>query len=180
MDEFGEEIDPHKQRYSLTGAIGKQAERPGMRGRGGGQSVIVSPMYGSVKKKESDTDLGRVCSLEWKYLVSLPDLRNAGSEKDSKHYLHLVAVRTNTGARHQVQAMLSANSKSPIAGDLRYGAKMGPLQDKSVALHERRLCLPTVKLRGTDLKTKQFVAPIPNTWKEYFGLTEQKLSKLER
>jgi 23S rRNA-/tRNA-specific pseudouridylate synthase len=180
LDEFGEDMDPRKQRYSLTGAIRKQAERPGKRGRSGGQSVIVTPMPGSVEIKESDPDLGRVCSLEWRYLESLPDLRNAGSEKDSKHYLHLVAVKTNTGARHQVRAMLSAISKSPIVGDLRYGAKTGPLEDKSVALHARRLYLPTVKLGGTDLKTKPFVAPIPNTWKKYFGLTEQKLSKLER
>ena len=77
----------------------------------------------------------------------------------------------------QVRAMLSQLAKSPVCGDLRYGAS-GPLPDQSVALHARSLFLPTVDLGDTDMKTMRFVAPIPKTWTQFFSLKEAKIPKI--
>mmetsp|Transcript_19530 Transcript_19530/g.28388 ORF Transcript_19530/g.28388 Transcript_19530/m.28388 type:complete len:130 (-) Transcript_19530:124-513(-) len=107
--------------------------------------------------------------------------------------LHLVAVRTNNGARHVVRSMLSHVANLPIVGDVRYGSGSSgrggtvpnsafvqlpsPLADKSVALHARCIYMPTVKLGDEAftniLSTEPFVAPIPNTWKDFFDLTEE-------
>ena len=115
----------------------------------------------------NDDSGGRICNLEWEYVLSVP------GSKDSQH---LIRVRTGTGAKHQVRAMLSQLVKSPVCGDLRYGAK-DALPDQSVALHGRSLMLPSVKLGDIDFKTLQFVAPIPETWFKYFSLTETMIKK---
>jgi len=100
----------------------------------------------------------------------------------------LLRVVTNTGARHQVRAMLSQLLQTPVVGDLRYGTKFyknessfcnfdqrgEPLPDQSVALHARSLSMPHVKLGSMEfLKSELFTAPVPSTWKSYFGLTEE-------
>lgn len=117
--------------------------------------------------KNNDDSGGRICNLEWEYVLSVP------GSKDSQH---LIRVRTGTGAKHQVRAMLSQLVKSPVCGDLRYGSK-DALPDQSVALHGRSLMLPSVKLGDIDFKTLQFVAPIPETWSKYFSLTEAMIKK---
>ena len=151
--------DEKKNVFVISGRIRKSS--------GGGRgSVQVTPVdmrselldraAGSAARSKSGD---RICHLECR---SLADVENT---------VHLIAVRTSTGARHQVRALLSAVGGSPIAGDLRYGAN-GPLPDQSVALHARYLFMPTVRLGSTDLSSAPFEAPVPNSWKDFFGLTE--------
>jgi len=112
---------------------------------------------------------GRYCQLEWTLVQPV------FAPKDSSNEYNLICVQTNSGARHQVRAMLAQLGKVPIAGDLRYGASAS-LGDISVALHARTLALPTVKLGDMDLSVP-FVAPIPSVWKSFFGLREADLPK---
>ena len=68
-----------------------------------------------------------------------------------------------------------------MAGDVRYGlGNVGqqPLPDGSVALHARSLFLPTVRLGGTDLTSDPFIADVPETWEDFFGLTEVRVREL--
>ena len=128
----------------------------------GGNSVVFKPFRDGMNADDKQ----RVCSLEWELLKSISDNR------------HLVRVVTGTGAKHQVRAMMSQLAKSPLCGDLRYGAS-GPLSDQSVALHARSLRLPTVSLGDMDLKKMRFTAPIPLTWSKFFALTEAKVPTID-
>ena len=156
------EIGPNM--YKLTGVLMPGKLAGGNRKTNGGKSVIFKPMN-DIK----DVGDKRVCYLEWEHLLTVKGSRKGGS--------HLVRVVTGTGAKHQVRAMLSQLAKSPVCGDLRYGAS-GPLPDQSVALHARSLFLPTVDLGDTDMKTMRFVAPIPKTWTQFFSLKEAKIPKI--
>lgn len=112
----------------------------------------------------------RVCYLEWQHLKNVSGSSSVG--------IHLVRVVTGTGAKHQIRAMLSQLAKSPVCGDLRYGAS-DPLPDRSVALHARSLFLPTVSLGDADsMKKLRFVAPIPKTWNQFFSLKEGMIPKI--
>lgn len=120
------------------------------------------------------SDNGRICHLECRHLGSYPDLRLRSRSRgmmNAESKVQLIAVRTSTGARHQVRALLSLVGGSPIVGDLRYGAD-GPMPEQSVALHARSLFMPSVRLGGTDLSMAPFEAPIPNCWTEFFDMTE--------
>jgi 23S rRNA-/tRNA-specific pseudouridylate synthase len=100
-------------------------------------------------------------------------------------------VTTDTGAKHQVRALLALAGGAPIAGDLRYGNNNlnsqskyqpgrvdRPLPDGSVALHARSVHLPTVSLGGMEfLKDEPFVASIPRQWKDFFGIREEDFKK---
>mmetsp|Transcript_33872 Transcript_33872/g.74312 ORF Transcript_33872/g.74312 Transcript_33872/m.74312 type:complete len:249 (+) Transcript_33872:287-1033(+) len=119
---------------------------------------------------------GRMCHLEYRHLASFPDRRHGTSRSNQ---VHLVSVRTATGSRHQVRALLSAIGGSPIVGDLRYGSIKPALRDQSVALHARSLYMPTVKLGGTDLISSPFTAPIPSVWREFFALSEDDVQRLQ-
>lgn len=163
--------------YSMTGVIQKR----------GTSSVIVTPLERPNADRPpatGDEVRGRVCHIEWCHLTKLP-IKSDGQKRTVNQRLQqngnfeLLLVRTNSGARHQVRALLSAVGSCPVAGDVRYGSFHGPLPDKSVALHARRLYLPTVTLGGTDL-SEPFVAPIPAIWLSYFGLTEEVLLQLEQ
>ena len=156
------EIGPNM--YKLTGVLMPGKLAGGNRKTNGGKSVVFKPMN-DIK----DVGDKRVCYLEWEHLLTVKGSRKGGS--------HLVRVVTGTGAKHQVRAMLSQLAKSPVCGDLRYGAS-GPLPDQSVALHARSLFLPTVDLGDTDMKTMRFVAPIPKTWTQFFSLREAKIPKI--
>ena len=156
------EIGPNM--YKLTGVLMPGKLAGGNRKTNGGKSVIFKPMN-DIK----DVGDKRVCHLKWEHLLTVKGSRKGGS--------HLVRVVTGTGAKHQVRAMLSQLAKSPVCGDLRYGAS-GPLPDQSVALHARSLFLPTVDLGDTDMKTMRFVAPIPKTWTQFFSLKEAKIPKI--
>jgi len=138
-----------------------------MKGAGkskGGRSVSFKPLT------TSNSDQGRVCFLEWEHLLTVGGNRKAGR--------HLVRVVTSTGAKHQVRAMMSQIAKSPLCGDLRYGARQ-PLPDQSVALHARSLHIPTVSLGDMDLKSIWFVAPIPLTWSKFFSVKEKNIPKIK-
>ena len=156
------EIGPNM--YKLTGVLMPGKLAGGNRKTNGGKSVIFKPMN-DIK----DVGDKRVCHLKWEHLLTVKGSRKGGS--------HLVRVVTGTGAKHQVRAMLSQLAKSPVCGDLRYGAS-GPLPDQSVALHARSLFLPTVDLGDTDMKAMRFVAPIPKTWTKFFSLKEAKIPKI--
>lgn len=125
----------------------------------GGKSVKFKPITSSHTVVD-----GRVCELDWEQVLTL-----SGN-------LHLLRVVTSTGAKHQIRAMMAQLNKSPICGDLRYGAKY-PLPDASVALHARSLRLPTVNFGEMDMKNTRFIAPIPKTWNKFFNLTDGKIRK---
>jgi len=148
-----------------------------------GGSVLVKPLppnYSSLNDENSKD--GRVCHIEWKHLRALSGER------------HLLSVTTDTGAKHQVRALLALAGRSPISGDLRYGnnhntqfynnaAEGGrvdqPLLDGSVALHARSVSLPTVSLGGMEfLKDEPFVGSIPSRWKDFFGLSEDDVRQI--
>ena len=135
----------------------------------------VPPSNLSDAKKDSG---GRICNIEWRHLLRLPDSEFSCSR-------HLLSVKTDTGAKHQVRALLAIAGGAPIAGDLRYGNKIlnvnqdggrvrQPLPDQSVALHARTVFLPSVSLGGMQfLKEEPFVADIPTSWTTLFGITEK-------
>ncbi len=147
--------------YKLTGVLSPGKGKGGGPNSKGGKSVSFKPL----KNGTNAGDDNRVCHLEWELLKSV-----SGD-------IHLIRVVTGTGAKHQVRAMMSQLAKSPLCGDLRYGASK-PLPDQSVALHARSLHLPTVSLGDIDLKTMRFVAPIPNTWSQFFSLMENKMPQI--
>ena len=163
--------DEKENVFVISGRIRKSS--------GGGRgSVLVSPvdmrselLNKSIDVKVRSKSCDRICHLECRSLGSLVDMHSSTRGTDFGNEAHLIAVRTSTGARHQVRALLSSVGGTPIVGDLRYGAN-GPLPDKSVALHARSLFMPTVRLGSTDLSSAPFEAPIPKIWKDFFGLTE--------
>lgn len=140
--------------------------------KGNNGSVRAKPISSNRSKINSNQ---RICHIEWKHLLQLPD-SNYGTR-------HLLSVRTNTGAKHQVRALL-ASGGAPIAGDLRYGNNIlpinqgggtvyEPLHDRSVALHARSVFMPNVSLGGMEfLKKDPFVADIPCSWRVLFGIGE--------
>jgi hypothetical protein len=127
---------------------------------------------------------GRICHLEWTYLTTI-----SGGVMYSKNlslktnrptdFMHLLLIKTPTGAKHQIRAMMAQLAKSPICGDLRYHRASETLPDQSVALHARSLFIPPnqVSLGETDL-SNSFIAPIPSVWKDYFGLTEKDVKRI--
>ena len=161
-------LSPSEVQYKDLAALMKQIDS---------SSSSSSSSRNNSKNDKSDS---RICHMEIRPLLSVSSSAagGAGRTKEKKEY-HLLAVRTFTGAKHQVRALLSGIAKLPIAGDLRYGAKTN-LPDKSVALHARKLYLPTVKLGDMDfLADEPFVAPIPNEWKTFFGMTEPMINHIE-
>jgi 23S rRNA-/tRNA-specific pseudouridylate synthase len=184
--------------YRLS-AILKSTGGKGRNGRGGrasnaGGSVMVQPLppnHSSSDTANSNSN-GRECHIEWEHLLTLPATKtSAGGTR------HLLSVRTDTGAKHQVRALLALAGGAPIAGDLRYGNKNNsqyyrndqsgyrqgmvdqPLPDGSVALHARSVFLPSLSLGGMDfLKDEPFVATIPKQWRDYFGIAEEDVGDL--
>lgn len=149
---------------------------------------------------ERDNKSGqRICRLEWE-IVPLP--KKINTRRNNRNKYRLIRVVTSTGAKHQIRAMLSQLGGCALAGDLRYGSLHGPLPDGSVALHARTIALPTVSLGGggsyvnggvgnnnrddTNNGTARasnnnkgvgpFVADVPETWENYFGIREKVVS----
>lgn len=140
----------------------------------------------------------RLCQIHWGPLQTLrtssstTHTRTSNSASDTRHKkeelstLEVICVQTNTGAKHQIRAMLSYLLQSPIVGDYRYGynqqskgssivtganrCSASMLPDQSVALHARSLLIPT-SLGNTTLPL--FVAPIPTIWANTFGLHDR-------
>jgi 23S rRNA-/tRNA-specific pseudouridylate synthase len=161
---------------------GKDNDEKGGRLKNAGGSVVVKPLPPG--QSSTSADDGRVCHIEWKHLLSLKTAPSASTR-------HLLSVTTDTGAKHQVRALLALAGGAPIAGDLRYGNNNlnsqskyqpgrvdRPLPDGSVALHARSVHLPTVSLGGMEfLKDEPFVASIPRQWKDFFGIREEDFKK---
>lgn len=131
----------------------------------------------------------RLCQIQWGPLQTLrtssctSQTSTSNSAFDTRHKkerlstLEVIRVQTNTGAKHQIRAMLSYLLQSPIVGDYRYGyspqslgGSAPMLPDQSVALHARSLLIPT-SLGNTTLPL--FVAPIPTIWSNTFGLHDR-------
>jgi hypothetical protein len=170
--------------YRLSAILqgSKNGGNKGDKSKNAGGSVMVKPLLPG--HSSSDFVDGRVCHIEWRHLLTLP------ATKSSSNTRHLLSVTTDTGAKHQVRALLAMAGGTPVAGDLRYGNnhksqyynknsghQQGrverPLPDGSVALHARSVYLPTVSLGGMEfLEDEPFVARIPKQWKEFFGFCE--------
>jgi 23S rRNA-/tRNA-specific pseudouridylate synthase len=146
--------------FKLSGVFKANKTKSGVKPSKVGTSVLFKPL----QNLNDSSNLGdqRVCHLEWEHLLTI-----------SKG-IHLVRVITDTGAKHQVRAMLSQLAHSPVCGDLRYGASAA-LPDMSVALHARSLYLPTVSLGDVNMENMRFIAPIPKTWARFFSLKESNL-----
>ena len=169
----------------LTSSGGRNGITRGERSKNAGGSVVVKPLLPG--HSSSDLANGRVCHIEWKHLLTLP--------ATSSNTRHLLSVTTDTGAKHQVRALLGLAGGTPIAGDLRYGNNHNsqyhnknsgyqqgkvdrPLPDGSVALHARSVFLPTVSLGGMDfLEDEPFVASIPKQWRHFFGICEDDVKR---
>jgi len=123
-----------------------------------GWSVTMIPLKNDVDKDAMKSDR-RYVELEWKAI-------------NNKGRSNLLLVRTKQGTRHMVRSLLSSHGLV-VRGDLRYGAST-PLPDRSVALHARTLELPETLVLGHDLQ-RNFLAPIPTSWSEFFGYTEDDL-----
>merc|ERR1712166_1659345 len=138
--------------------------------------------------------MGRPVSIKWKKIMTKDEMK--------KPEYTLILVRTSEGARHMVRALLAQVGNCPIMGDVRYwtpsrysndrpdsgggdgggsnnnGNTNQPLMDKSVALHAYGVYFdnPNQKLKLGTLNTFEFRAPIPSTWKTYFGIQNVQLS----
>lgn len=163
--------------FRLSAVIQSGKSKSRGKSSSGGGSVVVKPVPPTTRDgKNTDTD-GRVCHIVWKHLMRLPDTPYSTTR-------HLLSVKTDTGAKHQVRALLAIAGGAPIAGDLRYGNNVSsinqdggrvnqPLPDQSVALHARSVFLPTVSLGAMEfLKEEPFVAGIPSSWRDLFGISE--------
>lgn len=178
MDLNGRNGGGRKNAYQLS-AILKITKGNGGNARGGrsksnaGGSVTAKPIPPNYSSTDSATN-GRICHIEWEHLLSL------SINTPSSGTRHLLSVATDTGAKHQVRALLALAGGTPISGDLRHGNSNNsqyhnnqrsdyqqgridrPLPDGSVALHARSVLLPTVSLGGMELlKDEPFVASIP-------------------
>jgi 23S rRNA-/tRNA-specific pseudouridylate synthase len=169
----------------LQNSGGKNGGNRADRSKNAGGSVIVKAL-GPDRSSDGLTNNGdgRICHIEWRHLLTLP------ATKSSSNTRHLLSVTTDTGAKHQVRALLGLAGGTPIAGDLRYGNNHNsqyyannsghqqgrvdrPLPDGSVALHARSVFLQTVSLGGMEfLETDPFVASIPKLWRDFFGICE--------
>ena len=164
----------------------------GDRSKNAGGSVTAKPCPGD-EMATNNVDGGRVCHIEWKHLFTLS--KTATTSTTTSNTRHLLSVTTDTGAKHQVRALLGLAGGTPISGDLRYGNNHNsqyysnnsgytqgrvdrPLPDGSVALHARSVFLPTVSLGGMEfLQNEPFVASIPKQWRDYFGISEEELKQ---
>lgn len=178
--------------YRLSGILkssgGRNETTRGERSKNAGGSVVVKPLLPDHSSSEAaNSSDGRVCHIEWKHLLTLP--------ATSSNTRHLLSVTTDTGAKHQVRALLGLAGGTPIAGDLRYGNNHNsqyhnknsgyqqgkvdrPLPDGSVALHARSVFLPTVSLGGMEfLEDEPFVASIPKQWRHFFGICEDDVKR---
>jgi len=147
--------------------------------KSGGWSVNMipaSPNNNSNNSSALNMEQYRYCTLDWRCLsvFSLP--------QQQQQYA-LLEIQTKQGARHMVRALLASHGLA-VAGDLRYAGATTTtttnLPDRSVALHAAVLELPaTIPLGGggaTDAGAvrqheRRFVAPIPDTWATYFGIS---------
>mmetsp|Transcript_27208 Transcript_27208/g.42731 ORF Transcript_27208/g.42731 Transcript_27208/m.42731 type:complete len:441 (-) Transcript_27208:55-1377(-) len=170
--------------YQLSGMLKSTGGGPRGNKGGGRGSVICKPLPPNQTSLNSDKSNGgfRVCHIEWKHLKTLPTSKHSTNAPK-----YLLSVSTDTGAKHQVRALLALAGGAPIAGDLRYGDNYsnrggkvdGPLPDGSVALHARSVFLPTVSLGGMEfLVEKPFVGNMPGRWREWFGVREQDVKGL--
>ena len=194
-------VIPQKgKEYVLTGILR-------IRPRTKGKSVIVDPLSHYLLPSntidaiiENDNNRNgkelkkghRLCQMHYRILSTY-------NVKKTNITLSLISVRTFSGARHQVRAMLSYLLQTPVLGDLRYNLGSHnhddcgyerdyfPLPNQGVTLHARKLRLPcdhTTDYKRSDDKDvdvdTHFIAPIPKYWTSYFGLSDTDVCRLEQ
>ena len=80
-----------------------------------------------------------------------------------------------------IRALLASHGWT-VVGDCRYGHHVvPPLPDHSVALHAATIELPSQLPLGNDAtedRPRLFVAPIPDRWCPYFGITQSHVQEL--
>jgi len=148
------ENDKAPPKYSLRGILDKYNLRTSRH-----RSLSVTYQVHDLKKKSILNSESKLYQLIWSNLQS----------HQNQHLLH---IETNTGAKHQIRAMLSQLANCSVVGDLRYGS-IDALEDKSLALHAWKVKMPSVKLGKLDLEHKEFVADIPDTWDKWFNITQE-------
>ena len=119
---------------------------------------------------DEDSATMRPVSVNWK-VVNVPTIEPAYT---------LLLVRTSEGARHMVRALLAQVGDCPIIGDIRYSSSnddKSPLKDRSVALHAYGVYFDKEKLKLGSLDTFEFRAPVPSTWKSFFGIDNHQVKK---
>ena len=109
-----------------------------------------------VPKGTAQATLARTEFEAWSYPSQI-----RGEESERARFV----LRPHTGRSHQLR-VACASMGSPLLGDLRYGAAE-PLNDKSIALHARRLELehPTTR----EALTFEAGLPARTWWREAFG-----------
>lgn len=125
----------------------------------GSVNILRSPPRGE------DHDMRQV-SLEWRSATAMDSHDHTATA--AAQTTSLVEVKTHMGTRHMVRALMASVLGHSIAGDLRYRARQA-LPDKSVALHAHSVTLPESFLLGSLEQQRYFEAPMPVTWKKYFG-----------
>lgn len=166
--------------YELQGHMLRQQHQSGNR------SVIITPRLSSQSSlspspssEEGETrQHTRKLSLQWR----VQKLKKMTASTSTIHPTYsLIVVRTFEGARHMVRALFAQVGHCPIEGDVRYHQPSSmdattiiptPLKDRSVALHAFRIRLDSQRLKLGTLEKFVFEAPIPPTWKSYFGIPQ--------
>ena len=128
----------------------------------GGWSVVMEPCKNHDSKRN---DNNRTCRFKWRLL--------SHAARSSS----LLEIQTNQGARHMIRALLSSHD-CPVIGDTRYGTSRA-LKDRSIALHARQISLPEEHIK-LNLSQRTFSAPIPERWKQHFGLQESDVTSWEQ
>jgi 23S rRNA pseudouridine1911/1915/1917 synthase len=170
LDVLQERSTPLKDGWMrLSGYMLEQRRRPRDNHKFLGWSVQMIPC----PDKENDDSVppppnSKHCSLKWKLLSPVTTTTMQPP---------VLQIQTDQGARHMIRALLASVGGSKIAGDVRYGASQA-LSDHSVALHARRLQLPSELKLGQDGQLQRdFSAPIPQTWDVFFEVSEKYVHK---
>jgi len=172
---------PRKEKIKLVGVLREKKRRTTA-----GHSVMVTPFHAQDEHIYRNSKKARICELEYRILSKVRHKKRNNSQ-------FLIHVTTNSGARHQVRAMLAHLLQCPVVGDVRYGnldlngsrREARALSDKSVALHARKLILPPFKettgvTDSVKVHNLSFTAPVPKSWKLLFGLTEEFILEVEQ
>jgi 23S rRNA-/tRNA-specific pseudouridylate synthase len=146
-------------------------------------SLLSSSSSPSSEEEDETCERTRKLNLHWR-ILNLK--KTTASSTSTIHPAYaLIMVRTFEGARHMVRALLAQVGQCPIVGDVRYYQPSSmdsvttmiptPLKDRSVALHAFRIRFDSQRLKLGSLEQFEFEAPIPPTWKSYFGIRKDAL-----
>ena len=102
----------------------------------------------------------RLVSATWRHV----DLHIPPNVRQHGDHVGVILVRTNSGARHMIRALLAQRGQCPIHGDGRYGSQLRNEQHpRTVGLHAYSIQLPQELQLGSTTE-RYFEAPIPVAW----------------